>query len=97
FRVLSPKGRLMVSDIVLLRELPQSIRKNVEAYTGCISGAEIKDNYLELIRKAGFQEVRIIEEKRYPLEYIISESATQEIIKSLNMSLNEVKEAANSV
>ncbi|MGD0995749.1 MAG: arsenite methyltransferase [Candidatus Bathyarchaeia archaeon] len=97
FRVLSPKGRLMVSDIVLLRELPESIRKNVEAYAGCISGAEIKDKYIELIRKAGFQEVRIIEEKTYPLEYIISESATQEIVKSLDMSLEEVKEAANSV
>ena len=97
FRVLSPKGRLMVSDIVLLRELPKSIRENVEAYAGCISGAEIKDKYLELIRKAGFREVRVIEEKTYPLEYIISESATQEIVKSLDMSLEEVREAANSV
>ena len=56
-----------------------------------------RDKYLELIRKAGFQEVKIIEEKTYPLEYIISESATQEIIKSLDMTLEEVKEAANSV
>ena len=43
-----------------------------------------------------FQEVRIIEEKTYPLEYIISEDATQEIVKSLDMTLEEVKEAANS-
>ena len=97
FRVLTPKGRLMVSDIVLLKELPESIRKNVEAYAGCISGAEIKDKYVELIRKAGFQEVKIIEEKTYPLEYMISESATQEIINSMNMSPEEVKEAASSV
>ena len=52
FRVLAPKGRLMVSDIVLLKQLPESIQKNVEAYAGCISGAEMKDNYLELMRKA---------------------------------------------
>jgi ubiquinone/menaquinone biosynthesis C-methylase UbiE len=97
FRVLSPNGRLMVSDIVLLRALPKSILENVEAYAGCISGAEIKDKYLELIRKAGFKEVKIIEEKTYPLEYIISESTTQEIVKSLDMSIEEVKEAANSV
>ena len=97
FRVLSPKGRLMVSDIVLLKVLPESIRKNVEAYAGCISGAEIKEKYLELIRKAGFQEVTVIEEKAYPLEYIISESAAQEIVKSLGLTLDEVKEAANSV
>ncbi len=60
YRVLAPKGRLMVSDIVLLKELPESIRENVEAYAGCISGAELKDRYLELIRKAGFQEVKVI-------------------------------------
>ena len=97
FRVLSPKGRLMVSDIVLLRQLPESIRKNVEAYVGCISGAETKDKYIELIRKAGFQEVTIIEEKQYPLEYIISESTTQEIVKSSGISLEEAKETATSV
>ncbi len=97
FRVLAPKGRLMVSDIVLLKKLPESIRKNVEAYSSCISGAEIKDKYVELIRKAGFQEVKIIEEKTYPLEYIISDSTTQEIVKSMNMSPEEVKEAAYSV
>ena len=97
YRVLSPEGRLMVSDIVLLRELPDSIRKNIEAYAGCIAGAEIKDRYIELIRKAGFQEVKIIEEKTYPIEYIISESTTLEIVKDLDMSLEEVKEAANSV
>jgi ubiquinone/menaquinone biosynthesis C-methylase UbiE len=97
FRVLAPKGRLMVSDIVLLKKLPESIRKNVEAYSSCISGAEIKDKYVELIRKAGFQEVKIIEEKTYPLEYIISDSTTQEIVKNMNMSPEEVKEAAYSV
>jgi arsenite methyltransferase len=97
FRVLSPMGRLMVSDIVLLKKLPESIRKNVEAYSSCISGAEIKDKYVELIREAGFQDVKIIEEKTYPLEYIISDSTTQEIVKSMNMSKEEVNEAANSV
>ena len=97
FRVLSPKGRLMVSDIVLLKKLPESIRKNVEAYSSCISGAEIKDKYVELIREAGFQNVKIIEEKTYPLEYIISDSTAQEIARNMNMSKEEVNEAANSV
>ena len=97
FRILAPKGRLMVSDIVLLKELPKAIQKNVDAYTGCISGAEIKGKYIELIRKAGFQEVKIIEEKTYPLEYIISESTTKELINNTGMSLKEVRDAANSV
>ena len=97
FRVLAPHGRLMVSNIVLLKELPESIQKNVEAYAGCISGAEIKDKYLELIRKAGFQEIRILEEKIYPLEFIVSEPETKEAISSMGMTFEEVKEAANSV
>jgi SAM-dependent methyltransferase len=96
FRVLAPNGRLMVSDIVLLKELPRAIQKNVEAYAGCISGAEIKDKYLELIRKAGFEKVKILEEKTYQLEYIISEPETKEAINSLGMTLEEVREIANS-
>lgn len=97
FRVLAPRGRLMVSDIVLLKELPESLRDNVEAYAGCISGAELKNNYLDLIKKAGFQEVKVIEEKTYPLEYIISESTLKEAIRMANMTGEEVKEAANIV
>ena len=97
FRVLAPNGRLMVSDIILLKELPESIQKNVEAYAGCISGAELKDKYLEQMRKAGFQKVTVIDEKTYPLEYIISESTLKEAIKMANMTEDEVKEAANIV
>jgi len=97
FRVLAPNGRLLVSDIVLLKELPEAIQKNVEAYAGCISGAEIKDKYLELIRKAGFRNLKVLQEKAYPLDYIISETETKEAINRLGMTLEEVKEAANSV
>ncbi len=97
FRVLAPKGRLMVSDIVLLKELPKSIQKNVEAYAGCISGAIHKDKYLELMRKTGFQKVTVIDEKTYPLEYIISESTLKDIIKMENMTEEEIKQAANIV
>jgi hypothetical protein len=41
--------------------------------------------------------VKIIEEKTYPLEYIISESTTKELINNTGMSLKEVRDAANSV
>jgi len=97
FRVLAPKGRLMVSDIVLLNKLPAPIQDNVEAYAGCISGAELKETYLELIQKAGFRQVKVIEEKTYPLEYIISESTLKDAIKIASMTEEEVKEAANTI
>lgn len=66
FRVLKPQGRLMVSDIVLLKKLPSSIKNNVSAYIACISGAIMKSEYLDLIKKAGFQNVRIMGESRFP-------------------------------
>src|SRR3972149_9853511 len=53
-RVLKPGGRLVVSDIVLLEELPDFIRNSIEAYIGCISGAIMKDKYIESIRESGF-------------------------------------------
>jgi len=97
FRVLAPEGRLMVSDIVLLKRLPESIRKNAEAYAGCISGAEIKEKYLELINEAGFKEVKILQEKVYPLEYMISEPEADKVLNRLGMTREEVKETTNSV
>ena len=97
FRVLAPNGRLIVSDIVLLKPLPKPVQKSVEAYAGCIAGAEIKDKYLETMRQAGFEEIKVLDEQTYPLEYIISEDAFKGAIDRLNMTQQELKETANSV
>jgi arsenite methyltransferase len=100
FRVLSQKGRLMVSDIVLLKKLPESVQKNVEAYSSCIAGAEIKGKYLDLISKAGFREVRVLQEKTYPLDFVISEPEANEVsarARRLGMTQEEVKEVANTI
>src|SRR3990172_10879742 len=67
-RALKPGGRLMVSDIVLLKEMPDFIRNSIEAYTGCISGAAMKDEYIDTIRMAGFQDVRITDEIPFHIE-----------------------------
>lgn len=96
FRVLKPDGRLMVSDIVLLKELPEVIKRNVEAYVGCLSGAIMKDKYIELIKQAGFQEVKIIEEATFPIEYMINDSTTQALIENSNIPFEKLKQIANS-
>lgn len=96
-RVLVPNGRMMVSDIVLLKPLPETIQKNVEAYAGCIAGAEIKDKYLELIKNAGFKEVTVLEEKNYPLEYIVSEDTLKDTIKLTTMTEDELKSTSKSI
>ena len=83
YRVLSPKGRLIVSDIVLLKELPEAVRKDMAAYAGCIAGAEIKDKYLEMMHKAGFN-------------CIISEPETREANR-LGLTQEQLEDVADSV
>jgi SAM-dependent methyltransferase len=70
FRVLRPGGRLMISDIVLSKELPESVRNNVSAFSGCVSGAVLKDEYLKLIEKVGFKEVKVTNEFIVPVPKI---------------------------
>jgi len=62
YRVLKPGGRLMVSDIVLNKELPESLKKSVAAYAGCIGGAALKSDYLQIIKDAGFQNINVVDE-----------------------------------
>ena len=66
FRVLKPGGHFSVSDIVLVGDLPEAVRKNAEMYAGCVSGAIQKDKYLELITRAGFKNI-IVQNKFYAL------------------------------
>ena len=68
FRVLKPKGKLIVSDIVTRGELPEEVRKNFDAWAGCISGALKKVQYINTIKKAGFREIKIISEKSYTID-----------------------------
>lgn len=59
FRVLKPGGRLMVSDVVLVKPLPDELKNNEALLTGCVSGAILKQDYLQLLTKAGFSDIKI--------------------------------------
>ena len=63
FRVLKPGGRMMISDIVLLKELPEAVRSSKQAYAACIAGAVKKSEYLDAIRHAGFADIEVLSEK----------------------------------
>jgi len=97
FRVLKPGGRLMVSDIILLKELPDFIKNSVEAYVGCISGAMMRDEYIEAIREAGFREVKVIDETTFPIECMANDPTAQAIINELNITTEDIKDIENSV
>jgi SAM-dependent methyltransferase len=63
FRVLKPGGHFSISDIVLIGELPDELRKSAEMYAGCVSGAIQKSEYLQFIQEAGFENITIQKEK----------------------------------
>nr|MDO8081265.1 arsenite methyltransferase [Candidatus Freyarchaeota archaeon] len=96
FRVLRPGGRLMVSDIVLLKELPDFIKNNIEAYIGCIAGAIPKNDYIESIKNAGFQDVKIINETLLTPKDI-GDPAAEGYSKIFNISPEKLREYAGSI
>ena len=97
FRVLKPGGRLMVADIVLLNELPDSIRTSVAAYIGCLSGAVKRDEYIETLRNAGFKEVSMIEETSFPIDCMANDPTAQALINDSGIPETELGEIGNSV
>jgi SAM-dependent methyltransferase len=64
-RVLRPGGRMVVSDLVWTRPLPDSIRRDVDLLVGCVAGASLRDDYLALIRAAGFRDVEVVHQGTY--------------------------------
>ncbi|MBP7792602.1 MAG: arsenite methyltransferase [Candidatus Goldbacteria bacterium] len=97
FRVLKPGGRLMVSDLVLIKELPETIKNSAEAYVGCLAGAIFKDEYLKLIKSAGFANVSIMDESYYPVMTMANDAAVKVLKSSPLKSREDLKNAENSV
>ncbi|MBI4546622.1 MAG: arsenite methyltransferase [Ignavibacteriae bacterium] len=65
YRVLKTNGEFIISDIVSTGTMPDDVRKSAELWAGCVAGAMDKDEYLALIKRAGFKEVQILKEKKY--------------------------------
>lgn len=97
FRVLKAGGRIMVSDIVLLRELPGAIKESIAAYVGCVAGAVLKDEYLEAMRSAGFEDVQVISEEVFSVDLLAHDPTAQAIIGDLQRSGAELSDLAHSV
>jgi arsenite methyltransferase len=97
FRVLKPGGRLMVSDIVLLKELPRVIIDSAAAYIRCISGAMLKDGYLGAIKAAGFKDVRIVAEDGFDIDCIVNDPTAQALIKSSGIPMAEIRNIGSTV
>ena len=68
FRVLKPGGRVAVSDVVVRGEIPAEIRRNVELWVGCLSGALDESDYIARLERAGFEDVSIEATRVYKAE-----------------------------
>jgi ubiquinone/menaquinone biosynthesis C-methylase UbiE len=78
-RVLRPGGRLNISDIVVNGELPRYVRDSLNAWADCVAGALKEADYVEKIRAAGFEGVKVIsrEYAAADLAAVAPESAQQ--------------------
>jgi SAM-dependent methyltransferase len=96
FRVLKPGGKIMISDIVLLKELPEAVLQSVEAYVGCVSGAMLKDEYLSIVKEVGFENIEVLGESSAG-DVWISDPLAVSIIEQLGITLDEAKELGKSI
>ena len=96
YRVLKPKGRLMISDMVLLGEIPEKVKQNMIAYVSCIGGAENKDDYLDKIKQAGFGKIEVVKEEHLPAD-MFDDSEIQEGIAQLKLTKQETENIAERI
>jgi arsenite methyltransferase len=82
FRVLKPGGRFAVSDVVFLgskKDLPESVLRKTEAWTGCVSGALEREEYEEILEAAGFEDVSVEVTNVYDPETVERLSGPEEV------------------
>ncbi len=83
FRILKVGGHFSISDIVLVGDLPVSLKESAEMYAGCVAGAIQKEEYVNAIKEAGFTNIKLQKEKKIELP--------DEILSNY-LSENELKE-----
>ena len=97
-RVLKPGGRLVVSDIVLERPLPEALAADLLGYVGCISGAEQRSSYFSGLAEAGLGEIEILRDVDY-LETMLATmpEEVEALLARTGTSLDEVKGTVRSL
>ena len=84
FRILKPGGHFSISDIVLQGELPEDLRHEAALYAGCISGAVQNEEYLAIIRDAGFVTITTQKERKIDIpNAILAQYLTLEQLREL--------------
>lgn len=90
-------GRLIVSDIVLLKELPAFIKDSITAYVGCVAGAMLKDDYLMVMEDVGFGEIEVLKETFFSVEGLVNDPMAKAAINKMAISEEDLRDVGNSV
>ncbi len=84
YRVLKPGGRAVISDIIAVEKLPDSVVQNPEAWAQCYGGAVPGDEYFMYIYQGGFKEIEVLEiSEPYPKgeEKVLIQSITYKLLR----------------
>ncbi len=97
FRVAKPNGTIMISDIILLNDLPDYVKNSVEGHIACLAGAVRKEDYINAITKAGFTDIRIDKEANFPIELMLNDPIAEKIVRENNLTEKDISAIANSI
>lgn len=90
YRVLKNGGNLIVSDIVLNKELSPEMKNSESLYSSCVSGALLREQYLKCIENAGFKNIKILSDRVYNVTQVGDDPITGE-------AKNELAGSASSI
>jgi arsenite methyltransferase len=82
YRILKNGGRMIISDLATDREVDKD-SVNVEKWCSCIDGALTKENYLNSMRKAGFNNPEVLQETTYLEDKTDGRIITSLVVKAL--------------
>lgn len=97
YRVAKLKGRIMISDIILLNDLPDYVKNSVEGHIACLTGAVRKEDYINAISKAGFTDISIDKQAPFPIELMLNDPIAQTIVRENNLTEKEISAIADSI
>ena len=80
-RILKSGGHFSISDVVIAGDLPISIRESAEMYAGCVAGAIEKNDYLKIVKNAGFGNITVqkMKEIQLPDEMLLNYITPEEL------------------